>query len=101
MKNKELFNNNKGGFSGVVIALVIMCVGALLYIILDVILRGGAAGEGMFYIAENNFNISEAGSPAYTAVKNTWMWAPVMLMVVGVVYGLVSTQREEYYRQPR
>jgi hypothetical protein len=97
---KTKLKNNKGGFYGVIIGLSIMVMAIIFYIIYDVIVRGGSTGQGMFYMAENSFNITETNSDAYSILKNTWYWAPVMLMVLGIIYAFVSTQREEYFRQP-
>jgi len=101
MKNKTRLDNNKGALFGVIMALAIMCVGAIVYIITSIILQGSAPNEGLFYMAETQWNVNNSSGSVYDTIKHTWEWAPLLLVVVGIIYALVATQREEYYRYPR
>ena len=89
-----MLKNNKGALMAVVIGIAIIAAGAIGYITTHAVLYGPDGDGGIFEIANSSLNVT-SNSPGWTTVQNLWFMVPVAIMIAGLLYVILSTQRLE------
>lgn len=82
-----------------IIGLSIIFTGVLVWVIMGAVLYGVDGGTGMFTIAENSLNVTSHTS--YQTVKTIWHLVPIGIMISGLLFMLVWSQRQQPYYQER
>lgn len=91
-----MLKNNKGQIIAVARGLSIIIVGIILFITLNVIFVGPDGSGGLFTVAEDDLNITGGeGNQTYQTIKVVWSVVPLALIIAGILYIIIYTQKEE------
>jgi uncharacterized membrane protein len=88
--------NNKGSFIAVARGFSIIFLGIILFLILNTVLEGPNDKGGLFDVWEDDLGIMDtAGNATYQTIKVVWSVVPLCLIIAGILYIIIHTQREE------
>ncbi len=93
------FLNKKGDFIITIQGLTIIFVGVLAFVMMGAVFYGVGDGTGMFDVAEDTLEVTN--HTAYQTVKTTWHWVPLGILISGLLYIIVWSQREQPYYSER
>lgn len=74
--------------------IAIIFIGALLYVVLNLVLNGSDTTDGIFDIALDQGWVNTSNN-TYKVVSNGWVTVPLAVLLGGFLYLIMQSQRRE------